>query len=167
MWALSTISLLSGIRYRFYFSYSSESESPKLSAGGGIGGPTTSSSSSTESNRHGWVSERWESGFGRGRKRRELIVIGLVCGGGGATSGAVDGFERGLGLWLLCRHEWKTLDHGSWIMDHGPARTIHTDFPFSLVSLAQPNTQCFLSIKNSLQFSPLVFFFFFFFIYIN
>ena len=130
VWALRTISLLSGIRYRFYFSYSSESESPKLSAGGGIGGPTTSSSSSTESNRHGWVSERWESGFGRGRKRRELIVIGLVCGGGGATSGAVDGFERGLGLWLLCRHEWKTLDHGSWIMGR-PALFTRT-FPFLL-----------------------------------
>ena len=59
-------------------------------------------------------------------------------------------------------------DIRSWIMDHGPARTIHTDFPFSLVSLAQPNTQCFLSIKNSLQFSPLVFLFFiFYFLYIN
>ena len=120
VWALSTISLLSKIQYRF-------------SPGGGLGGPTTSfSSSSTESNHHGWVSERWESGFGRGRKRRKLIC--LVSSSGGATSGAVDGFERGLGLCLL------------WIMDHGPARSIRTDFTFSIVSLAQPNTQCFLSI---------------------
>ena len=97
VWPLSTISLLSGIRYRFPFSSSSESESPKLNPGGGLD-------------------------FGNEHIR------------------------------------W-------WIMDHGPAHTIQTDYPFSLVSLAQPNTQCFL-LKTHFNFSPLIFllvFFFFFF----
>ena len=98
VWPLSTISLLSGIRYRFPFSSSSESESPKLNPGGGLD-------------------------FGNEHIR------------------------------------W-------WIMDHGPAHTIQTDYPFSLVSLAQPNTQCFL-LKTHFNFSPLIFLLVFFFFFLN
>ena len=49
--------------------------------------------------------------------------------------------ERRVLLWMASREVWDSdcfaaMNGRHKIMDHGPARTIHTNFPFSLVSLA-------------------------------